>query len=249
VLWLGGVRALYLQALHPMAIELLDQHSTYTGDPWGRLLRTAEFVAIVSYGTHEDVQRAAARVRGMHRRIGLDDPELLRWVHCCMVDSFLEVARRSGIRLPGADPDRYVAEQLRAGQLVGVPEAGTPRDVAGLAGYLAEMRPRLAGTPAAQAAARYVLYPPMPWQAQLLTPARPAWTMLATLSFALLPRWARRMYRMPALPSTDLAATAGARTLRSLLRFLPPRLREGPHLRDAKARLAATPVRRLEALP
>jgi uncharacterized protein (DUF2236 family) len=130
-----------------------------------------------------------------------------------------------------------------------VPEQGTPRDVAGLARYLEEMRPQLSGTPAARAAARYVMYPPMPWKAQLLTPARPAWTLLATLSFALLPQWARRMYRMPALPTTDLAATAGVHTLRSMLRALPPRLREGPHYRDAKTRLAATPVRRLEALP
>jgi uncharacterized protein (DUF2236 family) len=249
MLWLGGVRALYLQALHPVAIELLDRYSTYSGDPWGRLLRTAEFVAVVSYGTHEEAERAAERVRVLHRRLGLDDPELLRWVHCCVVDSFLDVARRSGIPLPGADPDRYVAEQVRAGQLVGVPAAGTPRDVAGLASYLAQMQPQLAGTPAARAAARYVMCPPMPWKAQLFTPARPAWTLLATLSFALLPPWARRLYRMPALTSTDLAATAAARALRSTLQLLPPRLREGPHLRNAKARLAATPVRRLEALP
>jgi len=249
VLWLGGVRALYLQALHPEAMALLDRHSVFRADPWGRLVRTAEYVGVISYGTHADAERAAARVRGLHRRLGLADPELLRWVHCCEVDSFLTVSRRAGLRLTDAEADRYVAEQIRAARLAGVPEAGTPRSVAELVGYFEAIRPRLSGTPAARSAARYIMYPPMPWKAQLLTPARPVWTLAATVSFALLPPWARRMYRLPGLPSTDLAASATVRGLRSALYLLPPRLREGPHYRDAKARLAATPVRRLEAMP
>jgi uncharacterized protein (DUF2236 family) len=249
VLWLGGLRALYLQALHPEAMALLDRHSVFRDDPWGRLMRTAEYVGVTSYGTHHQAERAAARVRGVHRRLGLDDPELLRWVHCCEVDSFLSVARRAGARLSAADADRYVAEQVRSALLVGLPEQDVPRDVAGLAAYFDGLLPRLSGTPAARSAARYILYPPLPLRAELLTPARPAWTMIATVSFMLLPRWARRMYRMPGLPTTDLAATAVARSLRTVLCLLPPRLRDGPHYRDAKARLAATPVRRLDALP
>jgi uncharacterized protein (DUF2236 family) len=249
VLWLGGIRALYLQALHPGAMSLLEQHSTFRDDPWGRLIRTADYVGVISYGTHADAERAGARVRRVHRRLGLDDPDLLRWVHCCEVDSFLTVARRAGMRLTDADADRYLAEQIRAARLAGVPDEGTPQDVAGLAAYFEALRPRLSGTPAARSAARYMLYPPMPWKAALLTPARPAWTLVATLSFALLPRWARRMYNLPGLPTTDLAATAATRTLRTALYLLPARLREGPHYRSAKARLAATPVRRLEALP
>lgn len=249
VLWLGGIRALYLQALHPGAMALLEEHSTFRDDPWGRLIRTAGYIGVISYGTHEEAERAGARVRGVHRRLGLDDPDLLRWVHCCEVDSFLTVARRAGMRLTDAEADRYVAEQIRAARLAGVPDEGTPRDVAALAAYFEAVRPLLSGTPAARSAARYMLYPPMPWKAQLLTPARPAWTLVATLSFALLPPWARRLYNAPGLPPIDLAATATARSLRTALRLLPARLREGPHYKSAKARLAATPVRRLEAHP
>jgi uncharacterized protein (DUF2236 family) len=249
VLWLGGIRALYLQALHPEAMALLHQYSVFRDDPWGRLRRTAQYVGVTTYGTHEDAARAAARVSAVHRRLGLDVPHLLRWVHCCEVDSFLAAAQRSGMRLRAGEADRYVAEQVRTGRLVGVPEEGTPRSVAELAAYFETARPALACTPPARSAARYIVFPPMPWRAQLLTPARPAWTVLAAEAFALLPRWARRMYALPGLPTTDLTATALARTLRTAIHLLPARLREGPHYRDARARLAATPVRRLEALP
>jgi uncharacterized protein (DUF2236 family) len=249
VLWLGGIRALYLQALHPEAMALLHEYSVFRDDPWGRLRRTADYVGVTTYGTHEEAARAGSRVRGVHRRLGLDAPHLLRWVHCCEVDSFLVAARRSGVRISPAEADQYVAEQLRVARLVGVPEDGTPRTVAGLAAYFEQLGPDLACVPEARAAARYILFPPMPWKAQLFTPARPAWTVLAGEAFALLPRWARRLYALPGLPTTDLTATALARSIRTAMRLLPARLREGPHYRDARARMAATPVRRLEALP
>jgi uncharacterized protein (DUF2236 family) len=248
VLWFGGVRALYLQALHPEAIAGIERYSRFRDDPWGRLRRTAEYVGVTTYGTREQAELAGAGVRALHRRLGLDDPVLLRWVHCCEVDSFLTVARRAGMRLSAADADRYVAEQVRAATLAGVPEAGTPRSAAELASYFDAIRPDLAATPAAMSAAQFLLFPPMPWRVQLLTPARPLWTVVAATSFGLLPRWARRMYAMPGLPVTDLTAAAVARAMRSMISLLPAHLREGPHYRDAKARLAATPVRRLEAL-
>jgi len=110
------------------------------------------------------------------------------------------------------------------------------------------MRPQLRLTRAARSAALFVLMPPMPLAAQLATPVRPAWIGVSGLAFALQPRWARRLYRLPGLPSTDVAATGATLGLRTALRALPARLREGPHYRQARARLAATPVRRLEAV-
>jgi uncharacterized protein (DUF2236 family) len=249
VLWFGGVRALFLQALHPEALAGMERYSRFRDDPWGRLRRTAEYVGVVTYGTHGEAELAGAKVRALHRRLGLDDPVLLRWVHCCEVDSFLTAARRGGMRISAAEADRYVTEQVRNATLVGVPEAGTPRSVAELAGYFDAIRPDLAAVPATRSVARYLLLPPMPWGVQLLTPARPLWTMVAATSFGLLPPWARRMYSTPGLPVTDLAATATARTMRSIISLLPAQLREGPRYRDAKVRLAATPVRRLKALP
>ncbi|MEO6205788.1 MAG: hypothetical protein ABIO67_10445, partial [Mycobacteriales bacterium] len=82
-----------------------------------------------------------------------------------------------------------------------------------------------------------VLWPPMPALVQIGTPARPAWVALATAAGAMLPRWARRLYRLPGLPTTDLAATAAGLAFRSGLLVVPDRLRHGPHVRQAKARL------------
>src|SRR5207247_1948932 len=128
----------------------------------------------------------------------------------------------------------------------GVPVELPPRSTAELEAYFAAMRPELRLTAAGRSAARFVLFPPMPVLAQLATPARPVWLGVVGLAFALLPGWARRMYRLPGLPVTDAGATLALCWLRLALRTLPPTLREGPNYRAAKARLASTPVRRLE---
>jgi uncharacterized protein (DUF2236 family) len=118
---LGGLRALLLQALHPLAMAGVVQHSNYRSDPWGRLLRTADYVSTVTFGTTEEAQRAAARVRAIHARLSgiepesrmpyrVDDPALLLWVHCCEVDSFLCTYLRCGGRLRSSEADTYVAE-------------------------------------------------------------------------------------------------------------------------------------------
>jgi hypothetical protein len=77
----------------------------------------------------------------------------------------------------------------------------------------------------------------MPKKVSLLTPARPAWAGLAALSLALLPKWARRMYRLPGLPTTDLAATAALRAIRSGLVVLPDRWSGPPEVRAARAQI------------
>jgi uncharacterized protein (DUF2236 family) len=259
VMWVGGLRALFLQALHPLAMAGVEQHSGFRDDPWGRLFRTADYVGVVTYGTKAEADRAASRVRGRHRRhtgvepesgipYAVDDPELLLWVHCCEVDSFLGTARRAGLRLSAAQADRYVAEQVRAAGLAGIPAELVPRTVAEVEAYFRRLRPELRLTAAARSAARFVLFPPMPLAAQLATPARPVWVGVAGLAFGLLPAWARRTYRLPGLPVTDVGATLALRWLRLAVRALPPRLREGPNYRQAKARLATTPVRRLDVV-
>lgn len=233
----SGLRALFLQALHPRAVAGLAQHSDVRADPWGRLLRTAGFVGITSFGTRQEAERAAARVRDIHRRYRLDEPDLLLWVHCVEVESFLSTAVRAGLRMSRAERDRYYSEQRRSAALVGLDPLGVPASAAEMAAYFTAVRPQLALTPNAREAATLVLWPPMPARVALGTPARPAWTLLAGTAFALLPRWARRLYGLPGLPSTDLAATAAVAALRSGLLVVPEGLRQGPHVRRARARL------------
>ncbi len=248
LIWLGGLRALLLQAVHPLAMAGVAGHSNFRADPWGRLFRTAQYVGAVTYGTTQEAHQAAARVRGVHRTVrGIDpvsrrpyrasDPHLLTWVHVTEVDSFLTTARRGGLRMSDADADRYVAEQARAGALLGVPDDLVPHSVTEIASYYREIRPELAVGAQAREVARFVMHPPMPARVAWLTPARPAWYGLGGLAFASLPRWARRLYGLPALPTTDLAATAGARALRLAMSQLPRRYREGPALIAAKQRL------------
>ncbi|MGI8694761.1 MAG: oxygenase MpaB family protein [Geodermatophilaceae bacterium] len=249
VLAVGGLRALVLQALHPRAMAGVASHSGFRSDPWGRLQRTAEYVGRVSFGTTEEAHRAAARVRGVHRKLTatdpeagvsfrIDEPELLLWVHCCEVDSFLTTVRRAGLPLTDDDAERYLAEQVLAATLVGLPAGAVPASSADLSDYFSDVRPQLRLTAQARDAARFVLLPPMPAWVRWLTPARPAWGGLAGLGFALLPRWARRLYKLPGLPTTDAGASAAVRTLRRSLLAVPASVRQGPHQKAARERLA-----------
>jgi uncharacterized protein (DUF2236 family) len=235
----GGLRALLLQALHPDAMALLYRASNFQDDPWRRLQHTVDYVATVSFGPTDRVDAAAARVRDVHVRLGVTDPEQLAWVHACLVDSFLVAAAASGMRIRPADADRYVAEQARAARLVDVPPDLTPHSRADLDALVAGMRPRLHATAAAREAARVVIAPPMPVPVRYRLPARAGWTTVSSLAVGLLPGWARRMYRLPPAPGAGLATAAGMRALRGAVRVLPERWREGPAYRAAKARAAA----------
>jgi uncharacterized protein (DUF2236 family) len=214
-----------------------------------RMTRTGQYVETLTFGTRTEARRAAARVRGLHRQLSgvdgatgrayrVDDPDLLLWVHNCEVESLLSTARRAGVPVTDAEADAYVAEQVAAGLLVGVPEDALPRSVAALDAYFDGIRPELAATPAAVQGVRDLFLPPMPGWLQVLTPARPAWGTLATLGFALLPAWARRMYSLPGLALTDAAATAGLRAFRLAFLALPERARWSPLVRAGWERVA-----------
>lgn len=243
----GGLRSLFLQALHPLAMAGVADHSGFRDDPWGRLFRTAEYVGVVAFGTTAEAERAGARVRGIHRGLRgvepesgqsyrVDDPELLRWVHCAEVESFFSTYRRAGGPVGPGDADRYYGEQTRAAELVGLSAADVPATESDMADYFASMRPSLRLTAEARAALRFVHLPPM---RRLAAPLRPAWAGIAGLSFALQPRWARRMYRTPGLPTTDLAATLAVQGFRRTTMLLPAAVRDGPHVKAARSRAAA----------
>ncbi|MBM7805744.1 uncharacterized protein (DUF2236 family) [Geodermatophilus bullaregiensis] len=245
----GGLRALLLQALHPVAMDGVARNSVFRESPWQRLTRTAEYVDTLTFGTRREAVRAVRRVRGLHRRLGgteettgrsyrVDDPDLLLWVHCCEVDSLLDVARRAGV-VTDEEADRYVAEQVVAAELIGIDAAVVPDSMATLAAYFDRVRPELAVTPAARDAWRFVVVPPMPRWVQLLTPARPAWGTLASLAVATLPSWARRLGSLPGLAVTDTAATAALWAFRTGVLALPTWARLSPVVRAGLDRTAA----------
>ena len=214
---LGGIRALALQSLHP---EVMLGFAAVTGvrdDAWGRLSRTGKYVNQITFGTVAEADAASARVRRIHGALGLDRPDWLLWVHCGAVDSWLVVQRRSGAPLSRAEADRYVMEQVIAARLIGCVVDDVPRTVAELDAYMQDVRPSLQVTTEAREAVRGLLWPPMAPRIELLTPARVAWTALSMTGVALMPRWARRMFALPGLPTTDLQASISARALRTAL--------------------------------
>lgn len=230
----GGLRALFLQALHPRAMAGVVQHSSFPDDFWPRLQRTAQYVTTVTFGSIEEADTQASRVRAIHGGVrGVDpvsglnysasDADLLRWVHVTEVSSFLDAARRAGLALSDAEADEFFAEQTTAAALLGA--ADMPGSVAEVTDYFRRVRPELRASPVARQAAIRLVLPPLPARVEFLTPARPAWAALTGLAFALLPRWARRLYGLPGLPFTDAAATAALRGLRVAALAVPDPLR------------------------
>ncbi|HLU55018.1 MAG TPA: oxygenase MpaB family protein [Pseudonocardia sp.] len=234
---IGGISALFLQALHPRAMAGVDQHSSFPAEFWPRLQRTAGYVTTLAFGDLATAEKAAARVRGIHRRVrgvdpvtgrpySADDPDLLRWVHVTEVSSFASAVRRLGL-IDAAEEDRFLAEQVRAGELLGATDL--PGDRAGVEEYFAAVRPELVASPVAVRAFSRLLLAPLPWRVALLTPARPAWTFVAAVAIGLLPDWAKRLYGIPHLPGADAATTAGLATIRAgLLAFRRATGREAP---------------------
>jgi uncharacterized protein (DUF2236 family) len=247
----AGFRALLLQATHPLAMAGFEANSAYRSDPWGRLQRTGEWIRTVTFGTRSEAEAAGERLRALHERLRpgvepetgeayrVDDPELLLWVHCAEVDSFLTTYQRSGGPLGPGEADRYVDEMRESARLVGLDPVRVPASTAELAAYFEAVRPQLRVTAAAAEGAIWGFVPPMPLWVQLLTPARPAWVALVGVAAGLLPRWARRLYGLPGLPTTDLASTAAARAVRRTLLVLPDRAARPPGRPEALARIAA----------
>lgn len=211
-MFVGGLRALLLQSLHPVVMAGVAQHSRYRDDPWGRLQRTSFFVAVTTFGPADEAERAIARVRAVHRRVRCttadgrayvaSDPHLLRWVHVAEVDSFLAAYQRYGVsgRLDQSERDAYVADTSVVAVKLGI--NNPPRTEAELSHQLASYRPELAGTPEAREAARFLLL-----RAPLPLAARLPYTALAAAAVGLLPVWARWPLRLPYLPATE--ATIG----------------------------------------
>jgi uncharacterized protein (DUF2236 family) len=213
-MFVGGLRALLLQSLHPLAMAGVAEHSGFQGDPWGRLQRTSHFLAVTTFGRTADAEAMVAAVRRVHETVvgstadgtpyAASDPHLLRWVHVAEVDSFLTAHQRYGDRpLDQPGRDTYVAQAARVAEALGV--TAPPRSEAELAEQLAGYRPELRSTPEARETARFLLlHPPLP----LL--ARAPYAALSAAAVNLLPGWARRELALPRLPVTEALVVRGA---------------------------------------
>lgn len=222
-MFVGGVRALLLQTLHPVAMQAVAEHSDYRNDPLGRLQRTASFLGATTFGSKADAATAIAMVRAVHERVTgtlpdgstyrADDPHLLGWVHATEVDSFLVGFQRYGAtRLDPEQADRYVADMAIIGSALGVEHAPTTR--AELSDTLASYRNELATTRACRDATRFLFAPQLPLS------VLPAYGLIFSASVGLLPRWARSMLLLPLAPGVDpLVLRPATRALTGVLRW------------------------------
>ena len=249
ILMVAGLRALLLQSLHPRALAGVVQNSDFRVRPWHRLEMTVTYVVTVNFGTTADAEAAGRKVRHIHSRMRgtdprtgeqfrLDDPDLLRWVHVVEHESFLDVARRSGVPLSDDDVDRYYREQVRAAELVGLDPATVPASRAEVAEYYERMQPELATTRDTVESMLFMAVPPMPFGLGW-TPVRAVYTGVAALAVSLLPTWARQRYGLPGIAAADPAASLAARLLRLGINPIPRRFLEGPIYQAAMARARA----------
>ena len=227
-MYVGGLRALLLQTLHPAAMTAVAEHSGYRGDMLGRLARTSQFLAITTFGHADDAETAVAAVRSIHDRVvgtmpdgsayAATDPHLLRWVHVAEVDSFLRAHQVYGRRPLAADErDEYVAQTAVVARKLGAVDPPTTEA-------------ELAATDHAREAVHYVLLrPPLP------IPVRPAYGVLAAAAVGLMPRWSRRPLRLPWLPVTErtVVRVLGSAATGTIRWALVPGQRSANELRDA----------------
>ena len=206
-MFVGGLRALMLQSLHPAAMTAVAEHSGYRGDMWGRLARTSTFLATTTFGTAEDAQATVDAIRRIHDSISgtmpdgstyrASDPHLLRWVHVAEVDSFLTAHQTYGLQpLDQAGRDEYVRQAGTVAERLGAEDV--PQSEAELREALASYRPELRGTDHAREAIRFLLLHP-----ELPIAARPPYLVIASAAIGLMPVWTRLELRLPWLPVTE----------------------------------------------
>lgn len=208
----GGLAALLLQTLHPLAMAGVADHSNYREDPIGRLRRTASFVGVTTFGTVEQAARAIEEVRQVHRRVhgwapdgrrySANDPDLLTWVHVAEVHSFLTAARLYGtVRLDAGERDRYFAETAVVARSLGARRV--PEREAEVAAYFDRVRPELAAGPQAMAARDFLL------RGVATRPNdRAVYACIVAAALTAMPRWARAALDIPAPPLVDEVVVA-----------------------------------------
>jgi uncharacterized protein (DUF2236 family) len=225
-LLIGGLRALILQALHPLAIAAVEQHSDYKKDVWGRFNRTSNYVVTTVFGTTAEANEMGRRVRAIHKPIhgvdrvtGLpyaaDDPVLLLWIHTTLVESFALSYERFVAPLSTSLKDGYVREMVRQAELVGLRPEDVPATWAQNHRFIESQRPMLQATRTALEALDTVLNPPLPVH------RRPGWWALGQCAVSLLPGYAVELYTIRRNSAAETAlrpfVAAGAKLSARLL--------------------------------
>jgi uncharacterized protein (DUF2236 family) len=228
----GGARALLMHAAHPLVIAGARETGFYERDPWKRLERTLLLTYALTFGTRSEALRAARRINEVHRYVrGTDpvtgrrydamDPDLLLWVHACLVDSALAFERLTVGRLRPEERERFHREQMEAAELLGLPRYRIPPTTVALRDYIEGVvaGDTLRVTDASKRVAALFRHPPheADW--------RPVLRAVAWWAFGSLPPRLREMYGMPWGPLQQAAFRTSLRSLRVARPAIPRRFR------------------------
>ena len=221
--FIGGIRALLVQAAHPEVVAGVADHSRYREDPLGRLSRTSNYVTATSYGAMPEVDAAVAAVRRAHVRVrgtshrGIPytagNPALAAWVHNSLTDSLLVAAQMFGPRrLSTEEADQFVTEQARIGRLLGAEPL--PETAADLARWVAE-HPAVAPSPGMVEAVRFLKHPPLSPAVML------SYRLMARAAGATLPEQLREVLHVRPHRGAIPVGRASMRSLRWVLGYSP----------------------------
>jgi uncharacterized protein (DUF2236 family) len=242
----GGARALLMHAAHPLVLAGARQTGFYERNPWKRLERTLQLQFTITFGSEAEAMAAAERINRVHDDVhGVDevtglpydakDPELLLWVHACLVDSSLLFEGLTVGRLDQAGRERFHREQMLGAELLGLDRSRIPPTVADLRAYIDGVAGSgmLRVTDDAMRVARLIRKPPteVPW--------RPVLWQVAWWAFATLPPSLRERYGVRWNRRKELRLRGSLRTLKIVRPALPGRLREIMPARAAALRVAA----------
>ncbi|MDC0687843.1 oxygenase MpaB family protein [Mitsuaria sp. RG] len=193
----GGISALMLQLLHPLALAGVWDHSNFRQDLLGRLRRTSQFISGTTFGSTRDAEWLIDKVRTIHLKVtgtapdgrpyAASDPDLLTWVHVAEVSSFLAAhLRYRNPRLPRAEQDAYYDEIALIAERLGARDV--PRSCAEVDEYLRRMRPQLQCDARSLEVVDILLKAPAPSRM-----AEPVGKLMLKAGIDLLPEWASEM--------------------------------------------------------
>ena len=169
--FIGGIRALLIQAAHPEVAAGVANHSTYRDDPLGRLSRTASYVTATAFGAMPEVEKSIKMVSSAHRPVvgtssrgekySAGNPEMAAWVHNALIDSFLVSYQNFGpFLLKNEEADSYVYEQTNLGNLMKA--SPLPENAASLSCWLSE-NPKVGSSKEGAEAVSFLKKPPLPF--------------------------------------------------------------------------------------
>jgi uncharacterized protein (DUF2236 family) len=180
---LGWSRAILLQMAHPLVAAGVAEHSHFRATPLAavsRLRETVRAMLALTFGDPIEHGQAIARIRAIHTRVrgrlregagvyqsgtpySAEDPALLLWVHCTLIDSVLLVHDELIGPLSTGDKDAYCQEAVEVAIALGAEQPALPRSWTALQTYLADeyASGRIAVGADARAIVDAVLFPPL----------------------------------------------------------------------------------------